>query len=1514
MRKKIFNIILILFPFILFGQNQGKIWYFGNTAGLDFNTNPPTALTNGQMSTNEGCATICDTAGQLIFYTDGISVWNKNHVKMPNGQGGASTLGGDPSSTQSGIIVPYPGQPNKYIIFTTSAYSNSNAKYSVVDISLNSGLGDVELSSRATTLLNGVGEVVQATISANGNFWWIVVLKNNSNSYYAYKLTSTGVDINNPVISNAGTSIPTAGCIGYLKFNGANNKMVRADYFAGYFEIFDFNSATGVISNPIKITQTSAYGAEFSPNGRYLYISGIPGTLTQYDLNAGTTASDISASAVNIGASASYGAIQSAADGKLYVCVIGASSLGVISSPNSGGTASNYNATGQSLGSRTATLGLPNIISSFVSTGPPVLNNLNVSNITGGGANLSANVASDGGSAITTRGFYYGTSPNPTTNQTVLTGTTGSMSTSISGLTPGTLYYYKAYATNANGTTSVEDTFTTMAGNSAPTISLISNQNNCEGHSNNTISFTANDAETPDSLLIVTVTSSNTSLIPNDSIILGGSGNIRTLTYKAISGIYDSSIITVTVNDTSGANAVRTFKIYTNPAPSLSLSNDSFLFQSGTAITPIAITNTGSTSGLTFSISPSVPSGLSFSTADGSISGIPNASSVKTNYSIIASNSKCNDTVELSIQTNSRPSISEINNQRLCVGETPLDISLIISDTETPNSSLIITATSSNSALIPNDSISISGISSSKTLKYNILPGIYDSSIISILVDDGTGGTFTRSFTVHINADKVITSADSASMITGGPFALIDSAVVVNETNTITDAKVLISEGFVSGDQLDFQGILPSGVSKNYNSSTGVLSFSGNINPNDLESIFRNVQIKTTSSNAQNRKVTFMIGSAVPYGQNNHYYEFVTNQGISFTDAKTAAENLTFYGLKGYLATITSQEENNFVVSKLQGQGWFGASDAAQEGVWRWVSGPEAGTQFWQGGINGSIVGGLYNNWAQGEPNNCCGGENYIHFLTNGQWNDYPLSLSSIQGYVVEYGGMPGDGCVKLTADKMVKVTLNVAPTISSISNQEVCFNDTLNNVSFSINDLNDDVNTLIVSATSSNTNLIDPSNIIITGTGGNKSFRLYSNLGSTGTTSITITVEDSYGASNSTSFNVTVQDIINPIATSKNITIVLDSLGNASITPNMINNGSNDNCKLDSLAVSQATFNCNHLGTNSVLLIAYDLFGNTDTSIAIITVVSNDIDTDGDGMKDNCDDDDDNDGLTDLEEKTKGTDSKNPDTDGDGINDGDEVKLGTNPLNPDTDGDGVNDGEEVKIGTNPLNPDTDGDGIKDGEEVAKGWNPLNTDTDGDGLTDGQEVKLGTDPLKKDTDGDGVNDGQEVKDNTDPLDPCASLNINKTEDYTDDFLNGDCDKDGIRNGDEIGPNRNIPFDANNNGIPDYLEFNNFVEGTASDSLEIYNALSTNGDGLNDVLVIRNVNLYPDNNIVIFNKWGVVIYQATGYGQNNKFFRGKVNTNGKDEETVSTGTYYYVFKYKDKNNVEKTVVGYLYISN
>lgn len=122
------------------GQSKhGNIWYFDNYAGIDFNVSPPKALTNSTLSTLEGCATICDNNGNLLFYTDGISIYTKNHALMNNGSG----LKGDPSSTQSGIIVPNPTKTNIYYIFSTSDKPSEGLYYSVVDISLNGGLGSV---------------------------------------------------------------------------------------------------------------------------------------------------------------------------------------------------------------------------------------------------------------------------------------------------------------------------------------------------------------------------------------------------------------------------------------------------------------------------------------------------------------------------------------------------------------------------------------------------------------------------------------------------------------------------------------------------------------------------------------------------------------------------------------------------------------------------------------------------------------------------------------------------------------------------------------------------------------------------------------------------------------------------------------------------------------------------------------------------------------------------------------------------------------------------------------------------------------------------------------------------------------------------------------------------------------------------------------------------------------------------------------------------------------------------
>lgn len=1134
MKKLLFYFLLLLFPFCAFSQNQGRIWYFGTNAGLDFNTNPPTALTNGMLVTNEGCASLANDSEQLMFYTDGIRVYTKNHTLMPNG---ASGLGGDPSSSQSGIIVPDPSSPNKFYIFAVSAYPNSNVVYSRVDMTLNNGLGDVETSVKAIPLLQGTGEYIQTTLHSNGTSWWVIMHKANTNSYYSYEITASGVNTT-PVISSTGKS--TQGEIGYIKFNTSGNKLVRTCYFNHVFDLCNFNTTTGQVSGAITFPYNSAYGVEFSPNGRFLYIGGFSSSgLSQYDLQAGSDSASIAATKVNLHASTSA-ALQSAPDGKIYMTA-GGGSLSVINSPNLQGTNCNFTLNSQSLGGKSATYGLPNIISAFVSTGPPVINTLSVSNLTTSSATIQANVSSDGGSPITARGFYYGTTANPTTNQTALTGTTGAMSTNISGLSIGTTYYYRAYATNANGTTYKEDTFSvpSVQGNSNPTISSISDVALCENYTNSPISFTVSDVETPDSLLTLTVSSSNTNLLPNDSI-------------------------------------------------------------------------------------------------------------------------------------------------------------------------------------------KITGNNGAKILSYNFLPNVYDSTIVTLTLNDTSGGSATKSFTIKISPNKIVNNTDTLNINSGSNYVVIDSTVEIKELNTINGASVSFSSGYSSGDQLYFDGTLPSGVTQTFNSNKGSLTFNGTMSPSDLQNIFRNTKVKTTSTNGQQRVITFMLGLATPNPTNGHFYEFVTAAGITWHNAKTAAEQKSLYGLKGYLATITSSDENQFVVSKLQGQGWFGASDEAQEGVWKWVTGPEAGTQFWQGGGSGNAVGGLYNNWQSGEPNNCCSGENHIHFLTSGKWNDYAFNNTSINGYVVEYGGMSNDGCVKLTANKIVKVSTNSLPTITAITNKDFCTSDSLNGIQFTVSDLNDPINTLTITTSSSNTALVSNSNISVSGTSGNKVLNILATNGQMGTSNITITVTDPSGASTSTTFSVAMSP-----------------------------------------------------------------------------------DTDNDGLKNNCDSDDDNDGLTDTEETAKGTD----------------------PLNPDTDGDGSNDGEEVSKGSNPL--------IKD----------QNIDTDGDGLLDSEE---------------------------------------------------------------IGPDPSKPFDFNNNGIPDYKEANNY-SSSSEDTLEIFNALSLNSDGKNDVMVIRNVNLYPDNHLLIYNKWGSIIYEIDHYGQDGNFFNGRSNAKGYEGDQVSLGTYYYVFTYKDKNNIEKKRTGFVYIS-
>ena len=261
----------------------------------------------------------------------------------------------------------------------------------------------------------------------------------------------------------------------------------------------------------------------------------------------------------------------------------------------------------------------------------------------------------------------------------------------------------------------------------------------------------------------------------------------------------------------------------------------------------------------------------------------------------------------------------------------------------------------------------------------------------------------------------------------------------VENNDQISEAKVQL-DNLKSGDKLSF--VNSGAIRGAYDATKGILTLSGTASIAEYQSALRTVEFSTTSGDSTDRVFSFTIGSAIPFSGNGHFYEFIEAKDISWNDAKAAAEARTLYGMQGYLATITSAAENDFVAAKLAGNGWIGASDAGAEGVWKWVTGPEAGTQFSSGS---NAVNGQYENWAPGEPNDykfggqVPEGEEYIHFwgdgVNKGTWNDFPNSVVpgfglSIAGYIVEYGGMPGD--VATTITDTATMVVNDAPVIAT--------------------------------------------------------------------------------------------------------------------------------------------------------------------------------------------------------------------------------------------------------------------------------------------------------------------------------------------------------------------------------------------------------------------------------------------------------------------------------------------------
>ncbi|HLO92291.1 MAG TPA: hypothetical protein VK172_14095, partial [Lentimicrobium sp.] len=284
--KGIFTILWLLFNLSLFAQKEANIWYFGYNVGLDFNTGEPQVMpTYNNVHTMFGSAVISDSLGNLLFYSEGRKVYNRQHNIISNGD---NLFEDDYLATQRVLFVKLPGSENIYYLFCVGRGTNSSNGefglwYCIIDLYQDNGLGRV---IQQKTLLNAAydaQEKLTAVIHKDLKSIWIITRKTIDDKYAAFLLSSTGLNIN-PVLSDAPPFYTySSDTRGYMKVS-YNKKYLLSGYENSYppyaTEICKFNDETGEITylyyllkEDETLTKLHPFGIEYSPDSKLVYIA-----------------------------------------------------------------------------------------------------------------------------------------------------------------------------------------------------------------------------------------------------------------------------------------------------------------------------------------------------------------------------------------------------------------------------------------------------------------------------------------------------------------------------------------------------------------------------------------------------------------------------------------------------------------------------------------------------------------------------------------------------------------------------------------------------------------------------------------------------------------------------------------------------------------------------------------------------------------------------------------------------------------------------------------------------------------------------------------------------------------------------------------------------------------------------------------------------------------------------------------------------------------------------------------